>query len=143
MSDPITAFRDEWFSLSNFWVEADGLTVEHRFQAAKTFDPASRARILLAPTPAKAKYFGRSCALRSDWESVKEAVMLELIRQKFTAAPPRQVLLATGDRRLVEGNTWGDRYWGVDAATGQGQNRLGDLLAQVRAEVQAEDAQRG
>jgi hypothetical protein len=36
------------------------------------------------------------------------------------------------DARLVEGNTWNDRYWGV--CRGVGQNKLGHLLMKLREE---------
>jgi predicted NAD-dependent protein-ADP-ribosyltransferase YbiA (DUF1768 family) len=31
----------------------------------------------------------------------------------------------------VEGNSWGDTYWGV--CKGKGQNKLGHILMQVRS----------
>lgn len=34
---------------------------------------------------------------------------------------------------LIEGNTWGDRIWGV--CDGVGENRLGKILMRVRAEM--------
>ncbi len=48
----------------------------------------------------------------------------------------REKLLATGDRKLVEGNTWGDTFWGV--CRGNGKNHLGKILMKIRAELQAE-----
>lgn len=44
--------------------------------------------------------------------------------------------MATDDAELVEGNTWGDRYWGV--VDGVGENRLGKLLMERRAELRAQ-----
>ena len=41
-------------------------------------------------------------------------------------------LINTGDAILIEGNTWGDTYWGV--CDGVGENRLGKLLMEVREE---------
>ena len=38
---------------------------------------------------------------------------------------------------LVEGNTWGDMYWGVDLHTMKGQNKLGKILMKVRNELLA------
>ena len=45
------------------------------------------------------------------------------------------MLLATGEEYLVEGNTWGDKYWGV--CGGIGLNHLGKLLMQVRDELES------
>jgi len=44
----------------------------------------------------------------------------------------RDQLLATGDAELVEGNTWGDTYWGVDSRSGKGENMLGKILMETR-----------
>ncbi len=44
-------------------------------------------------------------------------------------------LLATGARKLVEGNTWKNVFWGVDLRTGEGENHLGQILMQVREEL--------
>lgn len=44
-----------------------------------------------------------------------------------------QLLIETGDATLIEGNTWGDRVWGV--CDGVGENRLGKILMQIRAKM--------
>lgn len=139
----IDRFRGEWFCLSNFYADGvavtlSGLTypsVEHAYQAAKRTDREFRAAIQAAQTPAEAAELGRASPPDPGWEGRKESVMLALLRQKFDRPPLRQRLLDTGDRPLVEGNTWGDSYWGVDAESGTGENRLGLLLQQVRAEL--------
>lgn len=140
----IESFSAEYRFLSNFWpadVEFEGApypSVEHAYQAAKTLDPAERRRIAALPTPAEAKRAGRRLALRPDWEIAKFAVMEQCVRYKFTHhADLREKLLATGDAELVEGNTWGDRVWGV--YQGRGENRLGRILMKVRAELRAAD----
>ena len=71
-------------------------------------------RILECPTPGEAKKRGRSVKIRPDWELIKRRMMLEVVLAKF--APGSQLaglLVSTGDRVLVEGNTWGDAYWGA------------------------------
>lgn len=113
----------------------DGTTVEHRYQAAKTTDPAEQAHILAAPTPAGAKRRGRKATLRPDWDKVKDQVMLEQVRAKFQDPALAAQLRATGDAELQEGNNWNDTYWGVSLKTGKGQNRLGKILEQVRDEI--------
>jgi ribA/ribD-fused uncharacterized protein len=88
---PIAAFHGDHFFLSNFSespVVFDGQaypTVEHAFQAAKTFEPEQRQLIRDAPTPATAKRLGRSrqVDLRADWEQVKFDIMYGLLKQKF------------------------------------------------------------
>lgn len=71
--------------------------------------------------------------LREDWELIKISVMHDLLRQKFGHETLRKRLLATGDEKLEEGNTWKDYFWGV--CNGIGQNQLGVLLMRVREEI--------
>ncbi len=139
----INSFQGEYFFLSNFFYspfEYDGeiySTVEHAFQAAKTFDSEQRQSIRQADSPAQAKYLGRAVPLRPDWEQVKFDIMLALLKQKFAQTDLRQKLLNTGDSDLIEGNTWGDKVWGCILYKGQwiGQNNLGKLLMKVRADI--------
>ena len=139
MSTPIDSFSGEFGWLSNFApapVVLDGVsypTTEHAYQAAKTMDPAERAAIRACETPGRAKRMGRKVTMCVNWEAVKEAVMLDLTRQKYAHPHYRSRLLATGDREIVEGNTWGDTFWGV--CKGEGQNKLGRILMRVREEI--------
>lgn len=140
---PIHEFQGRYRFLSNFWpsvVTYDGErypTVEHAYQAAKSDDPAYRLRISVETqgSPSVAKRIGRSAKLRPDWDAVKLDIMLGLLRQKFSPGHEelREQLLNTGDAELVEGNTWGDTFWG--RCRGTGYNHLGRLLMQVRREI--------
>ena len=56
--------------------------------------------------------------------------MLSGLGYKFIGTLLEPLLLATGDAELIEGNNWGDTYWGK--CNGQGLNRLGILLMQIR-----------
>ena len=69
--------------------------------------------------------------MRSDWEGVKLQVMEDLLVQKFAHAELKTQLSQTGNALLVEGNYWGDSFWGVDNRKG-GQNHLGKLLMKIR-----------
>jgi ribA/ribD-fused uncharacterized protein len=136
----ITSFSGDHAFLSNFYpaqTPYEGLvypTSEHAFQAAKTLDTEERRRIAGLATPAQAKRAGRNLALRPDWEQVKIAVMTAIVRAKFQHNPDlTQKLAATADAGLVEGNRHGDRFWGV--CQGEGQNWLGRVLMEVRAEL--------
>jgi ribA/ribD-fused uncharacterized protein len=132
-------FAGAWRFLSNFYpasVEFENVvypTVEHAFQAAKSADLDMRRRILEAPTPGEAKSLGRGIDPRPDWDLVREEVMLQLLRQKFSDQTLQSHLLDTAEQRIVEINTWGDTYWGV--CRGVGENRLGLLLERVRHEA--------
>jgi ribA/ribD-fused uncharacterized protein len=140
----ITRFRGEHDFLSNFYASPFFYrgdcypTAEHAYQAAKTTDPDSAYLIRNAPTPGDAKRRGRAAPQRPDWMEVRRAVMYEVVREKFRQDPElRDKLRATGDATLIEGNTWGDRFWGmVQDAEGNwsGENRLGEVLMRVRRE---------
>lgn len=135
----IEQFKDEYFFLSNFYsstIIVDNIafpTVEHYFQAMKTTNQKEIIKIANALTPGEAKRLGRKVHLRADWENVKDEVMLNGLRKKFSIPELRDKLLATGDEYLIEGNTWGDKYWGI--CDGEGENHLGILLMRVREEI--------
>ncbi|RIK69394.1 MAG: DUF1768 domain-containing protein [Planctomycetota bacterium] len=138
----IESFRGEYRFLSNFYpaeVVFEGITFptcEHAYQAAKTLDSGERRSIAALATPSEAKRAGRELSLRADWDRVKLLVMEECVRDKFTRNPAlRDRLLATGKARLIEGNVWGDTFWGV--CDGRGENHLGCILMKVRAELSA------
>ena len=59
-----------------------------------------------------------------------------LLLQKFFIPELREKLLATGNEELIEGNWWGDTYWGV--CKGKGENNLGKSLMKIRTELQEE-----
>jgi ribA/ribD-fused uncharacterized protein len=146
----IASFSGKNRFLSNFspsLVEYDGMTyptVEHAFQAAKTLDRHERIPIQKAETPGQAKRMGKRVKLRYDWEEIKLAEMEFLLRQKFLANSPESQdllghLLDTYPDELVEGNDWGDTYWGMvwnsDHSRWEGENNLGRLLMKIRDEV--------
>lgn len=135
----IKEFRGDYYFLSNFYnapVTWDGLTYQNNeaaFQSAKATDMSMR-ELFSTLDPSAAKRLGRKIQLRSDWEQVKYNIMYEICYAKFTQNEDlKQKLLATGDKYLEEGNTWGDRIWGT--VNGQGQNMLGKILMGVRAKL--------
>lgn len=141
MSEPITSFDGEYRFLSNFFPapftffldgeRSEYKTSEHAFQALKTLIPEKRDWVRAASTPEEAKKRGHQVPLRSDWETLKIPLMKALLVQKFRQNPELEgKLLATGDAELVEGNWWGDVFWGI--CKGKGKNHLGKLLCEVR-----------
>ena len=135
----IDEFDGEFAFLSNFYelpspitdeIGVTYWTVEHYFQAAKTLDREERRFISALDTPGKAKRVGRRVKLRPDWEEVKIDIMRNALIKKFMDPLMREKLLETGNAILVEGNWWGDRFWGV--CDGVGENHLGKLLMMIR-----------
>lgn len=114
-------------------------TAEHYFQAQKFPGTEHEEAIRRAPSPMAAAQLGRSRSqpLRAGWEAMKEAVMREALRAKFTQHPElADRLLATGETGLVE-HARNDAYWG-DGGDGTGRNRLGHLLMELRAQLREE-----
>lgn len=79
---------------------------------------------------------------RHDWDAVKVDIMRDILRAKVAQHEyVRRKLLATGERELVE-NSWRDSYWGW-GPNKDGQNMLGKLWMQIRAELRAPIATMG
>ena len=73
----------------------------------------------------------RQIKLRSDWEEVKDNVMMFALRSKFDQYPElKQLLLSAAGNSLVE-HTENDNYWG-DGGGGSGLNRLGILFVELK-----------
>lgn len=144
MTKIIESFTGNNRFLSNFFpvqVEFDRKfypSVEHAYQAAKTENLRDRDYIATLRTAADAKHYGKIVVLRSDWESVKLGIMKDLLRKKFSSSKMKGLLLATGDTELVEGNWWGDTFWGK--CRGVGKNWLGVLLMEIRLELKEKEA---
>lgn len=137
MNNTIAEFRGKYFFLSNFYsAPATYLGQSFRnneaaFQSAKC---PERSEEFLNLNPSDAKRLGRHVHLRDDWEDVKDDVMYDICKAKFMQNPNlARLLIETGDATLIEGNTWGDRVWGV--CDGVGENRLGRILMRIRSEI--------
>jgi ribA/ribD-fused uncharacterized protein len=137
--------RDEYGCFSNFSQHPIRLkgklwpTSEHYFQAQKFAGTVHEEEVLRAKRPKEAALLGRSRdkPLRRDWESVKDSIMLQAVRAKFTQHEElKAILLSTADAIIVE-RTEKDSYWG-DGGDGSGKNRLGQILMQVREELRGE-----
>ena len=133
----ITSFRGEYSFLSNFYVcpvEIDGLKFNSSEAAFQSFKDLSKQRMFTCLTAKNAKSFGRKVALREDWDEIKIVIMRDVVRAKFLQNPSlAHRLLETGDAILIEGNTWGDTYFG--RCRGVGHNYLGKVLMLVRKEL--------
>ena len=139
-------YEHDFYVLSNFsaftlcWRGRRFDTSEAAYHFEKFPDaPGVRDAILRAPSAHEAyKVAERHKAeRRGDWDDVKVGVMLDILRAKASQHEyVRRKLLATGDRQLVE-DSWRDDFWGWGPDR-KGQNMLGQLWMQVRAEMQGE-----
>jgi ribA/ribD-fused uncharacterized protein len=127
----------EYNFLSNFypspfmWESRKWPTVEHAFQAAKSPYRQDWEVIRQAKHPVYAKRLGQKVKLVDNWDQIRIFVMYETVFNKFKQNKKlAEKLLATGDALLIEGNTWGDCFWGQ--VNGVGENWLGQTLMRVR-----------
>jgi len=139
----INEFQGKWTVFSNFVpcsITYKGIlypTTEHAYMSAKSDslewkETCSNFQL----RPGAVKKLGRKVQLRSDWEEVKEQVMEDVLRLKFSQPKFKHILLETGNEVIQEGNYWNDKIWGVCLKTGVGKNLLGKLLMKIRTEYQ-------
>jgi len=126
---------------SNFFVEPDGTTVEHEFQAEKhRGHPWRVVTIMRARTPGQAKKLGRRWKLnryqQMEWDNRKLGEMRRLVGDKADDHPEIAfALVCTADELLVEKNTWHDNYWGDCTCLRcfrVGENHLGEIWMDLR-----------
>lgn len=143
----IDSFTGQYHFLSNFaecQIPWEGLTyqsVEAAYQASKTLDHRIRREFTqLGPT--SAKHLGQRIKLRPHWEEEKVLIMYQLLKIKFAPGTKfAEKLLATRKEVLIEGNWWGDKYWGT--VGNKGKNMLGKLLMRVRRQLRLHKIQKG
>lgn len=127
----ITSFSGEYRFLSNFWpCDIFGYpSVENAYVAAKL---AGNHEVLRTCSPSAAKRYGKNHEMKNNWNSMKLRTMRILVCEKFEKhAELMKLLQDTGDQEIIEGNTWGDTYWG-QCPIGNGRNELGKILMNVR-----------
>ncbi len=149
----IDSFKGQYRWLSNFYpckVEVDGMrfpSSEHAYMSFKSSGdfttPEEEDRpSITAPWKTICQSLVVSCKdIKKwgslvkidvpDWDSKRPGIMLKVVSAKFEQNPDlAQKLLDTGDQELIEGNNWGDTYWGM--VNGVGENHLGNILMTVR-----------
>lgn len=130
-------YKGKYGFLSNFYMinfEYNGnvwKSSEYAFQAEKTVNKTDFYRVKNADNSATAKFLGRECLCRLDWEEVKDDIMFDVCMAKFeNGVGMAKRLLNTGDSILIE-NSKRDYYWGC-GEVGSGKNKLGKILMDVR-----------
>lgn len=141
----ITSFRGQYAGFSNFYtcnIVYKGVfysSAERAFQSAKCDNPIWKEYCadnsnLVGDVKREARFIS---PLVDNWDNIRVDVMYEILKFKFSDENPKlkQLLLSTEDTEILEGNTWKDKFWGVDSITLEGQNNLGKILMKIREEL--------
>lgn len=137
-------YEHDFYVLSNFSafrVTFDGQTFdtsEAAYHYQRFTDSADGRWILYAYSAHDAFRYAQDNKGRQrwNWDEIKVGIMRDILRAKAAQHEyVRRKLLATGDRELVE-DSWRDDFWGW-GPNRDGQNMLGKLWMEVRAELRA------
>lgn len=140
----INEFRGEYRWLSNFWscdIVLDGIhypSTEHAYQASKTHNINDKIHISNLKKFGEARRYGQTVKIYPEFDHDKIQIMKEVLTQKFAVPELRKKLKDTGDKILIEGNTWHDNFWGTcfcEKCGNKGKNILGKLLMEIRKEI--------
>lgn len=78
--------------------------------------------------------------IRDNWDEIRVGIMIELLISKFSHPEMRNKLLSTGKKYLIEGNTWGDTFWGAcKNGRYRGRNILGLILMRIRRKLETKE----
>lgn len=139
-------YEQEFYVFSNFssfaleWKDHVWMTSEHAYHSEKFTDP----KILEALKETRSAHDAMKLAYankgkyRNDWNDVRLSVMREILRAKVAQHPyVKKKLLESGNKELIE-NSWRDAFWGW-GPNRDGENQLGKLWMEVRAEIRAKE----
>jgi N-glycosidase YbiA len=132
-------------------------TVEHYYQAQKSFDPAYRDAIRDAKSPGMAKrlaappraprrissqsWFRKNGASpREDWHDVKLDIMRRADRAKYVQHVGLAARLAATHPAVLEEDSPFEPFWGT-GPDGAGENWAGRILMEIRAQLVMPDAE--
>lgn len=142
-------YERELYPLSNFsafrlmWRGIDFDTSEAAYHWEKFLQPKIRSAIRRARSAHEAFKIAESHKSEriADWDDIKVGIMREILSAKASQHEyVRRKLLETGTRPLIE-KSWRDDFWGW-GPNKDGQNMLGKLWMEIRADLAAIDAER-
>ncbi len=109
--------------------------VENFYQSMKLPKADLENRKYIASlNPYKAKTEIRKFQIDNSFQERKLEVMEYALRKKFAEGTSWNKKLINYQKELIEWTSWGDKFWGIDVFSGQGQNNLGKLLSKIRNE---------
>lgn len=145
-------YEQDFYVLSNFsaftliWKGLRFDTSEAAYHWEKFEDTDLSVCVKIRTAPSAHEAFKIAAAhkdlRRRDWDEVKVETMRDILRAKVVQHEyVRRKLLATGDRELIE-DSWRDDFWGW-GPNRDGQNMLGKLWMEIRAELRAQGEDEG
>ncbi|MGM9844432.1 MAG: NADAR domain-containing protein [Muribaculaceae bacterium] len=136
--DTIDRFKGEYDFLCNrfacrfIWQGLKYSNAEAAFQSSKCENERER-KAFCDCSADKAVLKGREVVPPAGWEDERLCIMESVLTAKFEQNPMlMKRLVETGNRLLINGNSKGETYWGVDLYTWVGENMLGKLLMKIR-----------
>lgn len=146
MATVINEFTGEYEFLSNYFpctISYNGYifnSSEAAYQAQKCVHKEDMEAIAQMKNADEAKQYAKTMDKRTDWDMIKEKIMYRVVKQKFIQnSSLGKKLLDTENAYLIEGNNWGDQFWGICPVVGNvgidGLNMLGTILMVIRNEL--------
>jgi len=77
------------------------------------------------------KKISRDIDLVKDWNVERLRAMRIAVFLKFSQNKDLKKKLSK-EKKIVEWNSWGDKFWGKDIRTGVGENNLGKILKEAK-----------
>ena len=117
--------------------EIESINLVDSIKKIETNELIINAKSIILATGAQAKKLGRLVEMNPNFETKKLVIMTEILTEKFYQNPVlMEKLLATKDAELIEGNWWGDTFWGICTNKKMdhiGENWLGKILMSIRS----------
>jgi ribA/ribD-fused uncharacterized protein len=114
---------------------------EHALQASKFCHTTDREQIcqmdnIIDVKRFVSKYKNDVNKLVPNWQEDCLKIAKSLLRDKFMRQRKlKQTLMKTGHKKIIFQNTYNDLFWGMNITTNKGQNQLGNLLEEIRKEI--------
>ncbi len=140
----IDSFTGDFAFLDNSYpcdVLFDGLrypSAEHAYQASKTDDPNKKLIVANLLDGATARSYGKSrLKITTEFTLVRLSIMRRILEAKFfDNISLAKMLIETMDSVLCYPARGNDLYWGCRNRGKNGDNKLGLLLMEIRAQMQ-------
>lgn len=132
----IDRFKNEYEWLSNMYPCTVIINMNEVYKSAESAYQASKCavaddrQLFFDLNGYQAKRLGKMVKIRNNWNEIRVEEMRTIVTHKFLDRELMEKLIDTYPMELVEGNDWGDTFWGV--CRGEGENNLGKILMELR-----------